>query len=96
MPHRLSGAYAKLVKLPDEAVFHMSHSQSLKLKPSVSALALTARLIVSLAPSVARRAARHRHPQPLTVFRATVRTAREKSGFKAGSSQQEKSGPERG
>jgi hypothetical protein len=26
------------------------------------------------------RAARHRHPQPLTAFRATLRTAREKSG----------------
>jgi hypothetical protein len=35
---------------------------------------------------VARRAARHRHPQPLTAFHATVRTARKKSGFKTGSS----------
>jgi hypothetical protein len=33
---------------------------------------------------VARRAARHRYPQPLTAFHATVRTARKKSGFKAG------------
>jgi hypothetical protein len=33
-----------------------------------------------------RRAARHRYPQPLTAFHATVRTARMKSGFKAGSS----------
>jgi hypothetical protein len=46
--------------------------------------------------SVARRAARDRHPQPLTAFHATVRTAREKSGFKAGSSRREKSGLERG
>ena len=45
---------------------------------------------------VTRRAARHRHPQPLTAFHATVRTAREKSGFKAGSSQREKPGLERG
>jgi hypothetical protein len=45
---------------------------------------------------VARRAARHRHPQPLTAFHATVRTAREKGGFKAGSSRREKSGLERG
>lgn len=43
---------------------------------------------------VARRAARHRYPQPLTAFHATVRTAREKSGFKAGSSRREKSGRE--
>ena len=33
---------------------------------------------------VARRAAPDRNPQPLTAFHATVRTAREKSGFKAG------------
>jgi hypothetical protein len=45
---------------------------------------------------VARRPARDRHPQPLTAFHATVRTARKKSGFKAGSSQREKSGLERG
>ena len=45
---------------------------------------------------VTRRAARDRHPQPLTAFHATVRTAREKSGFKAGSSQREKPGLERG
>jgi hypothetical protein len=44
----------------------------------------------------ARSAARDRHPQPPTAFHATVRTAREKSGFKAGSSQREKSGLERG
>jgi hypothetical protein len=31
-----------------------------------------------------RRAARDRYPQPLTAFHATVRTARKKSGFKAG------------
>jgi hypothetical protein len=43
-----------------------------------------------------RRAARHRYPQPLTAFHATVRTARMKSGFKAGSSRREKSGLERG
>jgi hypothetical protein len=41
---------------------------------------------------VTRRAARHRHPQPLMAFHATERTAREKSGFKAGSSRREKSG----
>jgi hypothetical protein len=40
--------------------------------------------------------ARHRYPQPLTAFHATVRTAREKSGFKAGSSRRDKSGLERG
>jgi hypothetical protein len=34
--------------------------------------------------------------QPLMAFHATVRTAREKSGFKAGSSQREKPGLERG
>ena len=45
---------------------------------------------------VARRTARDRHPQPLTGSHATVRTAREKSGFKAGLRQQEKSGLERG
>jgi hypothetical protein len=45
---------------------------------------------------VARRAARDRHPQPLTAFHATVRTAREKSGFKAGLRQREKPGLERG
>jgi len=45
---------------------------------------------------VTRRAARHRHPQPLTAFHATVRTAREKSGFKAGLRRGEKSGLERG
>ena len=33
---------------------------------------------------VNRRAARDRHPQPLTAFHATVRTASEKGGFKAG------------
>jgi hypothetical protein len=43
-----------------------------------------------------RRAARHRYPQPLTAFHATVRMARKKSGFKAGSSRREKSGLERG
>ena len=31
-----------------------------------------------------RRTARDRHPQPLTGSHATVRTAREKSGFKTG------------
>jgi hypothetical protein len=45
---------------------------------------------------VARRAARDRRPQPLTAFHATVRTAREKSGFKAVLRQREKSGLERG
>ena len=43
-----------------------------------------------------RRAARDRHPQPLTAFHATVRTAREQSGFKAGSSRRDKSGLECG
>jgi hypothetical protein len=43
-----------------------------------------------------RRTARDRHPQPLTAFHATVRTAREKSGFKAGLRPREKSGLERG
>jgi hypothetical protein len=43
-----------------------------------------------------RRAARHRHPQPLTASHATVRTAREKSGFKAGLRRQENPGLERG
>ncbi len=33
---------------------------------------------------VARRSARHRHPQPLKAFHAIVRTAREKSGIRAG------------
>ena len=45
---------------------------------------------------VARRAARDRHPQPLTAFHAAVRTAREKSGFKAGLRRREKSGLEHG
>jgi hypothetical protein len=45
---------------------------------------------------VARRAARDRHPQPLTGSHATVRTAREKSGFKAGLRRRQKSGLERG
>jgi hypothetical protein len=47
---------------------------------------------------VARRTARHRHrhPQPLTAFHATVRTAREKGGFKAGLRRRDKSGLERG
>jgi len=45
---------------------------------------------------VARRAARDRHPQPLTGSHATVRTAREKGGFKAGLRRREKSGLERG
>ncbi len=44
---------------------------------------------------VARRTTRDRHPQPLTAFHATVPTAREKSGFKAGSSRRDKSGLER-
>jgi hypothetical protein len=35
--------------------------------------------------------ARDRHPQPLTAFHATVRMAREKSGFKAGLHQRKKS-----
>jgi hypothetical protein len=39
-----------------------------------------------------RRAACDRHPQPLTAFHATVRTAREKSGFKAGLRRQENPG----
>ena len=43
-----------------------------------------------------RRATRDRHPQPLTAFHATVPTASEKSGFKAGSSRRDKSGLERG
>ena len=43
-----------------------------------------------------RRAARDRHPQPLTAFHATVRTARKKSGFKAGLRRREKPGLERG
>ena len=43
-----------------------------------------------------RRAASDRHPQPLTAFHATVRTAREKSGFKVGLRRREKSGLERG
>ena len=45
---------------------------------------------------VARRTARDRHPQPLTGSHATVRTAREKSGFKAGLRRRVKSGLERG
>jgi hypothetical protein len=45
---------------------------------------------------VARRTARDRHSQPLTGSHATVRTAREKGGFKAGSSRRDKSGLERG
>jgi len=45
---------------------------------------------------VARRAARHRNPQPLTAFHATVRTPRKKSGFKTGLRRREKSGLERG
>jgi hypothetical protein len=44
----------------------------------------------------ARRAARDRPPQPLTGSHATVRTAREKSGFKTGLRRREKSGLERG
>jgi hypothetical protein len=40
--------------------------------------------------------ARHRHPQPLPAFHATVRTACKKSGFKAGSSQREKFDREHG
>jgi hypothetical protein len=36
-----------------------------------------------------RRTARDRHPQPLTGSHATVPTARETSGFKAGSSRRE-------
>ena len=43
-----------------------------------------------------RRAARDRHPQPLTAFHATERTTREKSGFKAGLRPREKSVLERG
>jgi hypothetical protein len=46
--------------------------------------------------SVTRRAARDRHPQPLTAFHATVRTTREKSGFKAGLPPREKPNLERG
>jgi hypothetical protein len=45
---------------------------------------------------VTRRAARHRHPQPLKAFHATVQTAREKSGFKAGLHPREKPCLERG
>jgi hypothetical protein len=45
---------------------------------------------------VAGRTARDRHPQPLTAFHATVRTAREQSGFKAGLRRRDKSGLERG
>jgi hypothetical protein len=45
---------------------------------------------------VARRAARDRHSQPLTAFHATVRTARERSGFKASLRRGEKSDLERG
>jgi hypothetical protein len=44
----------------------------------------------------ARRVARHRHPQSLTAFHATVRTAREKSDFKAGLRPREKPGLEHG
>jgi hypothetical protein len=40
--------------------------------------------------------ARDRHPQPVTGSHATVRTAREKSGFKAGLRQREKFDLERG
>jgi hypothetical protein len=43
-----------------------------------------------------RRAARDRHPQPVTAFHATVRTARKKSCFKAGLRRRAKSGLERG
>jgi hypothetical protein len=43
-----------------------------------------------------RQAARDRYPQPLTAFPATVRTARAKSGFKAGLRQKEKFGLEHG
>ena len=46
--------------------------------------------------SIAQRAARDRNPQHLTAFHATVRTAREESGFKAGLRRREKSGLERG
>jgi hypothetical protein len=45
---------------------------------------------------VARRTARHRHPQPLSGSHATVRTAREQGGFKAGLRRRDKSGLERG
>jgi hypothetical protein len=44
----------------------------------------------------ARRAARHRYPQPLTAFHATVRTTRKKSSFKTGLRRREKSGLECG
>ena len=47
-------------------------------------------------PGVAPRAARDRNPQPLTAFHATVRTAREESGFKTGLRRRDKSGLERG
>ena len=43
-----------------------------------------------------RRTARARHPQPLTGSHATVRTAREKGGFKAGLRQRENFDLERG
>ena len=43
-----------------------------------------------------RRTARDRHPQPLTGSHATVRTAREKGGFKAGLRQRENFDLERG
>ena len=45
---------------------------------------------------VARRTARDRHSQPLTGSHVTVRTAREKGGFKAGLRRRDKSGLERG
>jgi hypothetical protein len=43
-----------------------------------------------------RRAACDPHTQPLTAFHATVRAAREKSGFRAGLRERETSGLERG
>jgi hypothetical protein len=42
------------------------------------------------------RTARDRHPQPLTAFNATVRTAREKRGFNASLRRREESGLGRG
>ena len=45
---------------------------------------------------VARRTARDRHSQPLTGSHVTVRTAREKGGFKAGLRRRDKSDLERG
>jgi hypothetical protein len=70
--------------------YHGVFAPNHKLRPAVTALA------IGNFSGVARRAARDRHPQPLTTFHVTVRTAREKSGFKARLRQREKPGLERG